>query len=195
MSDPYSVLGVSPDASDSEVRAAYRRQVKLHHPDHNGGSPEAARRFEAVQDAYARVQELRVQALRNANASAGPRAARAGAPGDPELDTRLADLERQVREARQAREAAQRAAREAAAAAAGPNPDARTPPRPSDEELGYVHTDDTIWKILDDARSELSERLSGAREHPAVRRVGDLIDGLEELADKLERPRDPRRRQ
>ena len=39
MTDPYKVLGISHSASDAEIRAAYRRQVQLHHPDHNGGSP------------------------------------------------------------------------------------------------------------------------------------------------------------
>ncbi|MGZ4313442.1 MAG: hypothetical protein ACXVR1_15185, partial [Solirubrobacteraceae bacterium] len=54
--------------------------------------------------------------------------------------------------------------------------------RPSDEELGYVTTDDSLSKILDDAASELSERFSEARDSPAGHRVSDLID---ELASKL----------
>ena len=57
--DPYQVLGVDPGATDTDVRAAYRRLVLKHHPDHNGGSAESARRFEEVQEAYARVRELR----------------------------------------------------------------------------------------------------------------------------------------
>ena len=36
---------------DDELHAAYRHLVQLHHPDHNNGSPESARRFEAVQEA------------------------------------------------------------------------------------------------------------------------------------------------
>src|SRR5579859_938737 len=94
--DPYTVLGVSRTATDAQVRAAYRKLVKATHPDHNGGSPEAARRFEAVQQAYAEIQELRKHAD--------------STPPDPDLESRLADLERQVREAR---DRAQRAAREA----------------------------------------------------------------------------------
>jgi curved DNA-binding protein CbpA len=57
--DPYQTLGVRANASDAELRAAYRRLVQLHHPDHNGGSADSARRFEEVQEAYARVRELR----------------------------------------------------------------------------------------------------------------------------------------
>jgi hypothetical protein len=169
--DPYQVLGVSPDVSDAALRSAYHKLVQLHHPDHNAGSPAAARRFEEVQDAYAQITRLR-------RTAAGPRPSEAPpttAPPNPEVDSRMADLERQVREAHQARERARRAAAEAAA---------RTEKRPSDEELGYVRTDDTFSKLLDDVRTELSEKFAQARTHPARERVADLID---ELAAKLRR--------
>jgi hypothetical protein len=92
---------------------------------------------------------------------------------DPDLERQLADLEREIRHAAgAAREQARRAAREAAA----------TYKRPTDEELGYVHTDDTFGKILADARQELSERLSEARQQPIGKTVSELID---ELAAKL----------
>src|SRR5207244_6313756 len=50
--DPYAVLGVSPGCSSEELHDAYRRLVKLHHPDRNQGSPEATRRFQEIQEAY-----------------------------------------------------------------------------------------------------------------------------------------------
>jgi len=167
--DPYKTLGVKPDISDQELHRTYRRLVQLHHPDHNDGSPESARRFEEIQAAYARVRELREKAP-------GPGSPpRAFATADPETEIRLADLERQVREAHLARERARRAASEAAA---------RTERRPTDEELGYVTTDDSFSKLLADARAELSERFAEARNHPATRRVADLID---ELASRVSR--------
>ena len=90
-------------------------------------------------------------------------------PTDPDLEQRLADLERDLlAKAKAARERAQRAAREAAAAA--------KPKRPSDEELGYIKTDDTLGKILADARQELSDRLGQVREEPVKDRVADLLD-------------------
>jgi hypothetical protein len=159
-SDPYKILGVTPQVSDEQLHAAYRRLVQVHHPDHNHGSPESARRFEEIQEAYARIQRLRVGAPANE-----PQPAAA----DPDLEARLSDLEHQVRKARAARDRARRAAAEAAA---------HEPRRPSDEELGYVRTDDSFTKILADAEAEISERLAGAREHPAGRRLGRLIDDL-----------------
>ena len=33
MDDPYKVLGLSPDASDEEVKKAYRRLAKQYHPE------------------------------------------------------------------------------------------------------------------------------------------------------------------
>lgn len=190
--DPYQVLGVSPDASDAEVRTAYRRLVKQTHPDHNSGSPEAARRFEAVQAAYAQIQETRAGGGARTR-SVPPRRPRPApepaGPVDPAVEVRLADLERQVREAQKARDkaeqAARKAAREARAAAAGTE-------HPTDEELGYVSTDDSLSKILSDAREELAGRFEHAKEHPVARRVRDLIEGLEDLAEGLDRP--PRKR-
>jgi DnaJ domain len=187
--DPYEVLGVGADASDGDVRAAYRRLVQLHHPDHNGGSAEAARRFEEVQEAYARIRGLRAGAPPHADPApphadpATPRADTAPphATVDPELEARLARMERDLREAHLARERARRAAREAAAAKRE---------RPSDEELGYITTDDSLSKIFADARDELSELFTDAREHPVGRRVADTID---ELAAKLAGEQPPRR--
>lgn len=49
---PYEILGVSPDVSKDEIKAAYRRACMRTHPD-RGGSAED---FKAVQDAYAALQ-------------------------------------------------------------------------------------------------------------------------------------------
>ncbi len=164
--DPYEILGVSPGASDDELHAAYRRLVQLHHPDHNGGSAESARRFEEVQEAYTRVRQLRASTTAKKQPPVNVAA-------DPKVEARMADLERELRQAHEARERARRAAAEAAASAAK---------RPSDEELGYVSTDDSFAKILAAARSEFSGRLADAQERPVGRRVADLLD---ELAAKL----------
>lgn len=48
---PHEVLGVPAGASDEEVRAAFRRFARHHHPD-RGGDP---RRFQAGVEAYERL--------------------------------------------------------------------------------------------------------------------------------------------
>ncbi len=56
MMDPYQVLGVSPNASDEEIKRAYRRLAKLYHPDRNPGDPEAAKKMQQINDAYDRIK-------------------------------------------------------------------------------------------------------------------------------------------
>ena len=54
--DPYKVLGVSPDASDEEIKRAYRRLAKKYHPDINPGDEEAARQMQRVNAAYEQIK-------------------------------------------------------------------------------------------------------------------------------------------
>jgi hypothetical protein len=194
--DPYDVLGVSPAAPEIELRAAYRKLVQRHHPDHNHGSPESAGKFEEVLEAYAKVREMRaagaIRAAGTRAAGAEPSGAGAadGASGEG-VEDRLADLERQVREAQAARADAEAAATDARRRAQAAASEARDPAgRPSDEELGYVTTDDSFSKILDDAasslgtwlsqaESEVSGRMTGAQQHPAAKQLAGLIEQLE----------------
>jgi curved DNA-binding protein CbpA len=178
--DPYAVLGVAPSAPDGELRAAYRRLAQLHHPDHNGGSPESARRFAAIQEAYAEVR------LRRSTSAAG--AARQGAAGetpspgdrvradgstdapDGRIESRIEELERELRVAKAAREKAAAAARKAAAKAGGR--------RATDEELGYYRTEDSFTKILADAAHEVSEIYDEARRSGAGRTLEEMLDDV-----------------
>ena len=54
--DPYKVLGVSPDASDEEIKRAYRNLAKKYHPDLNPGDQEAARKMQEVNAAYEQIK-------------------------------------------------------------------------------------------------------------------------------------------
>ncbi|MCC8068007.1 MAG: DnaJ domain-containing protein [Clostridiales bacterium] len=58
MKDPYEVLGVSRDASEEEVKKAYRRLSRKYHPDANINNPnkaEAEEKFKEVQQAYQQI--------------------------------------------------------------------------------------------------------------------------------------------
>jgi DnaJ-class molecular chaperone len=48
VNDPYSVLGISPDASEEDVKSAYRKLAMKYHPDRNPGDKEAEERFKDI---------------------------------------------------------------------------------------------------------------------------------------------------
>lgn len=54
--DPYKVLGVSRDASDEEIKKAYRRLAKQYHPDLNPGDEAAARKMKEINAAYEQIK-------------------------------------------------------------------------------------------------------------------------------------------
>ena len=62
MSDPYKILGVSPTATDEQVKAAYRELAKKYHPDNYSGSPIAdlaSEKMKEVNEAYDQVMSQR----------------------------------------------------------------------------------------------------------------------------------------
>ena len=54
--DPYKVLGVATDASDEEVKKAYRDLIKKYHPDLHPGDAEAAKKMNDVNAAYDQIK-------------------------------------------------------------------------------------------------------------------------------------------
>ncbi len=163
--DPHRVLGVPPTASAEELHDAYRRLIKLHHPDRNGGSPESTARFQEVQAAY---EELRNR----------PRGASAARASSESVEARMAKLEPAVRVAQADRAKAREAAREALRDL---EPEPKPEPAPASEE-----EEDSISAILFDIIDEIGERIAGPRQGPAVRDVNDLVDGLDDLSSRLD---------
>ena len=56
MTDPYQVLGISRNASDEEIKQAYRKLAKKYHPDRNPGDAEAAKKMQQVNAAYEQIK-------------------------------------------------------------------------------------------------------------------------------------------
>ena len=50
--DYYAVLGVKRDATEKEIRAAFRKLARKHHPDVNPGNSEAEEKFKQINEAY-----------------------------------------------------------------------------------------------------------------------------------------------
>ena len=62
MTDPYKVLGISPNATDDEVKEAYRKMAKKYHPDNYAGSPlsdVATEKMKEVNEAYDEILRQR----------------------------------------------------------------------------------------------------------------------------------------
>src|SRR5215207_7164122 len=52
MNDLYAVLGVQPGATDAEIKRAYRRLARRHHPGINPGDRTAEQLFQRISEAY-----------------------------------------------------------------------------------------------------------------------------------------------
>ena len=50
--DYYEVLGVQKNASESDLKKAFRRLAMKHHPDRNQGNTESEQRFKEAKEAY-----------------------------------------------------------------------------------------------------------------------------------------------
>lgn len=54
--DPYAVLGLTPDASDDDVKKAYRALARKYHPDMNPGDEYAAQKMNEINAAYDQIK-------------------------------------------------------------------------------------------------------------------------------------------
>lgn len=71
MTDPYSILGIGRNATDDEVKKAYRNLVRKYHPDKNPGNKAAEDMFKVVQEAYDQIMDERKNGYSSAGSSGG----------------------------------------------------------------------------------------------------------------------------
>ena len=73
MADFYTTLGVARDASDDDIKKAYRKLAMQYHPDRNGGSKDAEERFKSISEAYDVLREPQKRAAYDRYGEAGLR--------------------------------------------------------------------------------------------------------------------------
>lgn len=102
MSDPYRVLGVSPNATDDEIKSAYRELAKKYHPDNYANSPLAdlaGEKMKEINEAYDQIVKERRQRKSGGPASGGYTAY--GAPASDYMDVRNLIMAGRVADAEQ----------------------------------------------------------------------------------------------
>lgn len=78
MADFYVTLGVPRDASDEDIKKAYRKLAMVNHPDRNNGSAEAEEKFKEIIEAYDVLRDSSKRALYDRYGEAGLRSGSAG---------------------------------------------------------------------------------------------------------------------
>lgn len=85
MADFYATLGVARDASDDDIKKAYRKLAMQWHPDRNGGSKEAEEKFKTITEAYDVLRDPQKRAAYDRYGEAGLRGG-GGAGGFEHVD-------------------------------------------------------------------------------------------------------------
>src|SRR2546422_7933173 len=79
--DYYAVLGVGRDASEGEVKKAYRKLAMTYHPDRNNGDKAAEEKFKEITEAYEVLSDPAKRATYDRFGEAGLRGGGAGGEG------------------------------------------------------------------------------------------------------------------
>ena len=91
--DYYEVLGVPRDASDQQIKSAYRKLALKHHPDRNPGDKAAEEKFKEAAEAYAVLADAEKRQLYDRFGHAGVSGASPGAGGfDPTIFADFSDI-------------------------------------------------------------------------------------------------------
>jgi molecular chaperone DnaJ len=90
--DYYEVLGVERQATDQQIKSAYRKLALKHHPDRNQGDREAEERFKEAAEAYAVLADREKRSLYDRFGHAGVGSAASGAGFDPTIFADFSDI-------------------------------------------------------------------------------------------------------
>lgn len=98
MTDPYKVLGISPSATDEQVKSAYRELAKKYHPDNYANNPLAdlaQEKMKAINEAYDQI----VKERQSGHTQSGYSGASAGAghTGYTSGSSQFGDIRRLIR--------------------------------------------------------------------------------------------------
>ncbi len=88
--DFYDVLGVTKDASEADIKKAYRKLARVHHPDSNQGDGKSEERFKSISEAYSVLSDSEKRReydeQRALFANGAFRSPGGGGPGGPDLN-------------------------------------------------------------------------------------------------------------
>lgn len=79
--DYYEILGIQKNASESEIKKAYRRMAQKYHPDRNPDDEEAAEKFREAKEAYEILSDAQKRAAYDQFGHAGVEGGPGGGPG------------------------------------------------------------------------------------------------------------------
>ncbi len=79
--DYYSILGISRDASQDDIKKAYRKMAVKYHPDKNAGNKQAEEKFKEVSEAYSVLSDEKKKAMYDQYGEAGLKGGPGGAGG------------------------------------------------------------------------------------------------------------------
>lgn len=86
MNDPYKVLGVSPDASDDEIKKAYRALARKYHPDKYRDSDLADVASEKMKEVNAAYEEIKAMRENGKKSSGGRSGNKGGSSSNPQYN-------------------------------------------------------------------------------------------------------------
>jgi curved DNA-binding protein len=87
--DYYKTLGVNKDASEQDIKKAFRKKAKQYHPDHNPDNPNAEARFKEINEAYEVLSDSEKRDMYDRFGTVTPPTGFGGAPGGGQYYTNV----------------------------------------------------------------------------------------------------------